>query len=55
MFAPKLVLGISDEISSHGDLERIRLVGKIVDGYNAQLIRARMPDVDRFATDSGIG
>jgi hypothetical protein len=36
LFAPKLVLGISDEISSHGDLERIRLVGSIVDEYNAQ-------------------
>lgn len=36
LFAPKLVLGISDEISSHGDIERIRIVGKIVDEYNAQ-------------------
>lgn len=35
LFAPKLVLGISDEISSHGDIERIRVVGKIVDEYNA--------------------
>ncbi len=35
LFAPRLVLGISDEISSHGDLERIRLVGQIVDEYNA--------------------
>jgi hypothetical protein len=32
-------LGISDEISSHGDLERIRLVGRIVDEYNAQFDR----------------
>jgi hypothetical protein len=39
LFAPKLVLGISDEISSHGDLERIRLVGRIVDEYNAQFDR----------------
>jgi uroporphyrinogen-III decarboxylase len=37
MFAPNLVLGISDEISSTGDIERIRLVGKIVDEYNAKL------------------
>ncbi|KKL14316.1 hypothetical protein LCGC14_2516880, partial [marine sediment metagenome] len=37
MFAPKLVLGISDEISSTGDIERIRLVGRIVDDYNASL------------------
>lgn len=36
LFAPKLILGISDEISSTGDLERVRLVGQIVDAYNAQ-------------------
>lgn len=36
LFAPNLVLGISDEISSTGDIERIRLVGKIVDEYNAR-------------------
>ena len=35
-FAPKLVLGISDEISSTGDLERVRLVSEIVNRYNAQ-------------------
>jgi hypothetical protein len=35
LFAPKLILGISDEISSTGDIERIRLVGKIVEEYNA--------------------
>lgn len=34
LFAPKLVLGISDEISSTGDLERVRLVTQIVDEYN---------------------
>lgn len=34
-FAPRLVLGISDEISSTGDIERIRIVGEIVDRYNA--------------------
>lgn len=37
LFAPHLVLGISDEISSTGDLERIRLVGKIVDEYNRRI------------------
>ena len=37
IFAPNLVLGISDETSSHGDIERIRLVGEIVDDYNAAL------------------
>jgi len=36
LFAPRLVLGISDEISSTGDLERVRIVGQIVDAYNAQ-------------------
>jgi hypothetical protein len=35
LFAPKLVLGISDELSSTGDIERVRLVGRIVDEYNA--------------------
>ena len=39
LFAPKLVLGISDEMSSMGDIERIRIVGKIVDDYNAQVKR----------------
>ncbi len=37
LFAPKLILGISDEIASNGDIERVRLVGKIVDDYNARL------------------
>ena len=37
LFAPNLILGISDEISSTGDIERIRLVGKIVDEYNAKI------------------
>jgi hypothetical protein len=37
LFAPNLILGISDEISSTGDIERIRLVGRIVDDYNASL------------------
>lgn len=36
LFAPNLILGISDEISSTGDIERIRLVGKLVDAYNAK-------------------
>ena len=34
-FAPRLILGISDEISSTGDLERVRTVGRIVDDFNA--------------------
>lgn len=35
VFAPKLILGISDEISSRGNLELVRFVGRIVDDYNA--------------------
>jgi hypothetical protein len=35
LFAPSLVLGISDEISSTGDIERIRVVGEMVDRYNS--------------------
>jgi hypothetical protein len=34
LFAPRLVLGISDEISSTGDIERVRLVREMVDDYN---------------------
>lgn len=33
-FAPRLILGISDEISSTGDLDRILVVKEIVDEYN---------------------
>jgi hypothetical protein len=36
LLAPRLVLGISDEISSTGDLDRIKIVGQIVDEYNSQ-------------------
>lgn len=35
-FAPRLVLGISDEISSTGDIERVKIVRDIVDKYNAE-------------------
>ena len=35
LFAPKLILGISDELPAIGDIERIRIVGKMVDDYNA--------------------
>lgn len=34
LFAPNLILGISDEISYTGDIERVRLIGDIVDKYN---------------------
>jgi hypothetical protein len=36
LFAPRLVLGISDELSSTGDIERVRLIGDLVRQYNAQ-------------------
>jgi hypothetical protein len=35
LFAPNLILGISDEISSQGDIERVRTVGDIVAETNA--------------------
>ena len=37
LFAGKLILGISDEMSSTGNIERVRLVGRIVDDWNASL------------------
>lgn len=39
LFAPRLILGISDEISSNGNLDRIKFVGQIVDDYNASVSR----------------
>lgn len=37
LFAPHLILGISDELSSIGNIERVRLVGEMVDEYNRKL------------------
>jgi hypothetical protein len=37
LFAPHLILGASDEVSACGDIERVRLVGEVVDAYNASL------------------
>lgn len=37
LFAGKLILGISDEMSSTGNIERVRLVGRIVDEWNASV------------------
>ena len=37
LFAPNLILGISDEISTFGDIERVRTVAQVVDDYNAAL------------------
>ena len=34
LFAPRLILGISDEMSSTGDIRRIQLVGEIVRQYH---------------------
>jgi hypothetical protein len=34
LFAPRLVLGISDELSSTGDIERVRLIGDLVRNHN---------------------
>jgi hypothetical protein len=30
LFHPRLILGISDEIPPDGDIERVRLIGKMV-------------------------
>ncbi len=35
MFAPKLVLGISDELSSIGQIDRVKVVNDIVNEYNS--------------------
>ena len=37
LFAGHLVLGISDEMSSAGDINRVRFVGDLVDDHNASL------------------
>lgn len=37
LFAGHLVLGISDEMSSVGDIERVKIVGEIVDRHNAAI------------------
>jgi len=37
LFAPNLILGISDELPSNGSLERIKFVGEIVDAYNKSI------------------
>ncbi|GAG52022.1 unnamed protein product, partial [marine sediment metagenome] len=36
LFSPNLILGISDEISPVGDIERVRFVSKVVEDYSAQ-------------------
>ena len=39
LFAARLILGISHEISSTGDMERVRRVGALVEEYNAGVER----------------
>ena len=36
MFAPNIVLGISDEISPPGDIEKVRLISEIVKSYEVR-------------------
>ncbi len=36
LFGEKLILGISDEMASFGDMERLKKVKKLVDEYNAE-------------------
>ncbi len=52
LFSPNLILGISDEVSSTADIERIRLVGNVVDEHNASLedLVETMSPIDRGAT-----
>lgn len=40
LFAPKLILGISDELSSKGDIERVRMISKLVEEYNEKIDKA---------------
>lgn len=37
LFAPKLILGISDELSSQGDIERVRMIGEMIKVYNERI------------------
>ncbi len=37
LFAGNLILGISDEMSACGDIDRIKIVGEIVDNHNAKI------------------
>lgn len=37
MFAPRLILGVSDEISSVGEIEKIEAVTELVEDYNSKI------------------
>jgi hypothetical protein len=52
LFAPRLVLGISDELSSTGDVERVRLVGDLVARHNESLASKQEPP---FAASKRVG
>lgn len=41
LFKDKLILGISDEMSSIGDIERLKKVKQLVDRYNANIDKAK--------------
>ncbi len=47
LFAGQLILGVSDEIPSRGDLERVEAVTRIVDDYNASILPYCCADVWR--------
>jgi hypothetical protein len=40
LFAPRLILGISDEMSATGEIERVRIVGELVEEYNQRCAAA---------------
>ena len=40
LFAPRLILGISDELSPTGEIERVKIVGEIVAEYNQRCAAA---------------
>jgi hypothetical protein len=52
LFAPKLVLGISDEISSTGDIERVKIVGDLVEEYNSQFEQTSRLVVQSASSDT---
>jgi len=43
LFAPKLILGVSDEISQVGQIEKIEAVGQLVDGICGLAEQERPP------------
>ena len=35
LFAGKLILGISDEMASHGNIDRVKFITELVEKHNA--------------------